>query len=116
VKKKPTGTIVMELNHSGIPDDQLQPEEFDDLQKAVLTALQPEHQEKIRKGCPYAVSDLETGRSVKFNQHNVKPSETQMRMLGRALLDSYREWIKDPENQKKMEEYKTKNAEKTGGK
>lgn len=113
MKKKPMGTIVMELNHSGIPDDQLQAEEFDDLQKAVLASLQPEHQEKIRKGYPYTVSDLETGGSVKFNHHNVKLSETDMGILARSLLDSYREWIKDPENQKKLEEYKAKKA---GGK
>ena len=60
MKKEQTGTIVMELNHSGIPDSELMPEEFDEQQLAVLNTLDSSFQEKIRRGCPIHVVDMET--------------------------------------------------------
>lgn len=112
MKKKQTSTIVMELNHSGIPDSELKPEEFDEQQLAVLNALDSTFQEKIRRGCPIHVVDMKTGEAVaRFNIHNVKPSDFEMQMLARSLLDRFLEWRKDPENQKKLEDQISENKE-----
>ena len=95
LKKKHSGTVVIELNHRGIPDEELKPEEFDDHQLAVLAALAPELQEKIRQGCPFSVVDLETDTCIaQFNIKNVKPSESErddfLRMLIRAMEEQDR--------------------------
>ena len=37
-RKELKGTTIIEFNHSGIPDDELKPEEFNDYQLAVLKA------------------------------------------------------------------------------
>lgn len=112
MKKKQSGTIVLELNHSGIPDAELKPEEFDEQQLAVLNVLDATFQDKIRRGCPAHVVDMETGEAVaRFNTHNVKPSDFEMQMLARSLLDRFLEWRKDPENQKKLAEQVAKNKE-----
>ena len=112
MKKNKSGTVVIELNHDGIPDDELKAEEFDERQLAVLEALDPEFQEKIKRGCPIDVIDMETNTSIaKFNHQNVKPSDFEMQMLARSILDSFLEWRKDPENQKKLEEQMKKELE-----
>lgn len=112
-EKKQKGTIVMELNHSGIPDDELKPEEFDEHQLAVLAALSPDEQEKIRKGCPVTVVDLETQTSVAdFNMKNVRPDKWQMESLARALLPMIQEFYKDPENVKKAAAWKEERKKK----
>ena len=43
-RKEPKGTTIIEFNHSGIPDDELKPEAFNDYQLAVLKALPPRWQ------------------------------------------------------------------------
>lgn len=113
MKKKRSGTIVIELNHSGIPDDQLKPEEFDEKQLCVLNALDRSFQDKIRRGCPVHVVDMESGEAIaRFNSHNVKPSEAEMQFLARSLLDGFLEWRKDPENLKTLEEQTAKKKKK----
>ena len=87
MKKSRPGTIVMELNHAGIPDSELKPEIFDDRQLTVMSALESRFQDNIRKGYPYTVMDMESGKVLeKFNLHNVKPSESQMNAMARSLL------------------------------
>ncbi len=111
--KKPknnTGTAVIEYNHSGIPDDQLKPEDFDERQLAVLAALPPARQAQIRKGCPVSVIDLGTGATIAdFNLRNVKPSDFEMEMLARGLYESIRKYYSDPENVRKYEERRKDN-------
>lgn len=86
--KNTSGYAVIELNHGGIPDDQLRLEAFDELQNAVLNALPPERQEPIRQGCPVIVIDMETGdRIAAFNLKNVKPDKYQMESFARGILD-----------------------------
>ena len=68
--KNSNGTVVIEFNHSGIPDDELMPEEFDEQQLAVLAALPPERQEQIRKGCPVAVIDMGSGATLNTRRRN----------------------------------------------
>ena len=52
-KKEHSGTIVIEYQHSGIPNKKLKSETFDDYQLAVLAELKPELQEKIRQVYPF---------------------------------------------------------------
>ena len=107
-KSKP-GTIVVELNHSGIPDGELQPEEFSEQQLAVLEQLDPSEQKKIRRGCPIHVVDMETGKAIAiFNEHNVKPSDAEMNLLAKTILDGILKWRQDPENQKLLDELEKK--------
>ena len=75
MKKNQSGTIVIELNHSGIPDLELEPEPFDHQQLEVLEALDPALQEKIRKGCPVHVVDMETGEELEMqtDMHELSP-------------------------------------------
>lgn len=107
--KANTGTIVMELNHSGIPDGELQSEEFSKQQLAVLEQLDPTEQKKIRQGCPIHVVDMETGKAIAiFNEHNVKPSEYEMNLLAKTILDGILKWRQDPEHQKLLDELEKK--------
>ncbi|MBQ6347626.1 MAG: hypothetical protein IJI71_08715 [Clostridia bacterium] len=86
--KNTSGYAVIELNHGGIPDDELKPEDFDELQNAVLNALPAERQETIRQGCPVIVINMETGeRIAAFNLKNVKPDKYQMESFARGILD-----------------------------
>ena len=86
--KNVSGYAVIELNHGGIPDDELKAEEFDDLQSAVLNALPAERQAPIRQGCPVIVINMETGeRIAAFNLKNVKPDKYQMESFARGILD-----------------------------
>ena len=64
MRKEPTGYAVIEFNHSGIPDNELKPEEFTPRQEAVLRALQKDRQAQIRRGCPVAVIDMATGDRI----------------------------------------------------
>lgn len=41
----------------------------------------------------------------------MKPSDFEMQMLARSLLDRFLEWRKDPENQKKLEDQIAENKE-----
>ena len=107
MKRKQTGYAVLEFNHSGIPDSELQPEQFDDRQRAVLQALAPDRRAAIERGCPATVIDLTTGEGIaSFNMKNVKPSEYEQRQLGRALYESMQRALQDPETKRKFEEWK----------
>ena len=86
--KNASGYAVIELNHGGIPDDELKAEEFDELQNAVLNSLPTERQEPIRQGCPVIVINMETGeRIATFNMKNVKPDKYRMESFARGILD-----------------------------
>ena len=89
MKNRP-GYMVVELNHSGIPDKDLAPEEFSPLQEQVLAGLDAHIQEKVRRGCPIAVVDLESSERV---------CEIQ-------------EFYADPKNVQKFEEWKKKHNKK----
>ena len=92
-EKKQEGTLVMELNHSGISDKKLTPEVFDEHQLAVLALLPPDQQEKIRKGYPVVVMDLESQTAVaEFNVKNIKPAKWQIDALARAFLPDIQEF------------------------
>ena len=109
-KRKPknsNGTVVIEFNHSGIPDDELRPEEFDEQQLAVLAALPPERQEQIRKGCPVAVIDMGSGATLAtFNRKNIVLTEYQKKELARSVYEAAQRFYSDPENVKKYEAWK----------
>ena len=109
-KRKPknsNGTVVIEFNHSGIPDDELMPEEFDEQQLAVLAALPPERQEQIRKGCPVAVIDMGSGVTLAtFNRKNIVLTEYQKKELARSVYEAAQRFYSDPENVKKYEAWK----------
>lgn len=109
-KRKPknnSGTVVIEFNHSGIPDAELTPEEFDEQQIAVLTALPEERQAEIRKGCPVAVIDIGSGATLAtFNRKNIVLSEYQKKELARATYEAAQRFYSDPENVKKFEAWK----------
>ena len=61
MKKKSQGYAVIEFNHGGIPDNELQPEEFNQLQVSVLNALPADRKQPILRGYPAAVVNLATG-------------------------------------------------------
>lgn len=111
MKKKSSGYAVLELNHSGIPDSELKPEEFTEQQKAVLRALPQERQAPILQGCPAAVIDLASGERITFNMKNVVLSDYDKESLGRAVYEAAKRFYQDPENVKKYEEWKKKKHE-----
>ena len=95
------GTVVLEFNHSGIPDADLKPEEFTQQQLIVLEQMEPAFQRKIRRGYPVQVLDKQSGDELAaFNMQNVKPTEAEVNLLAKAILDRILEWRKDPEHQK----------------
>lgn len=51
MKKKTQGYAVIEFNHGGIPDNELKPEEFNQLQVSVLNALPADRKQPILRGC-----------------------------------------------------------------
>lgn len=105
--KNNSGTVVIEFNHSGITDDELRPEEFDEQQLAVLVALPPERQEQIWKGCPVAVIDIGSGTTLAtFNRKNIALTEYQKESLARSVYESAKRFYSDPENVKKYEAWK----------
>lgn len=61
------GRMAVEATHEGISDDELKPEEFSQAQMDVLAQLDPDTQEKIRKGYPIIIGDLTAGNSISFN-------------------------------------------------
>lgn len=114
MKKKTQGYAVIEFNHGGIPDNELKPEEFDQLQVSVLNALPADRKQPILRGCPAAVVDLATGEKIaSFNMKNVAPTEYQKKALGRALYEATQRFMRDPGNAKKFAEWK-KQHEKDG--
>ena len=114
-RKEQSGTAIIELNHSGIPDSKLKPEKFDEWQEAVLAALSTELQEKIRKGCPVSVIDLSTGNAIAtFNRKNVAITKWQTESFARSIFESIQEYFKDPENEKKYQEWKREHEDHGG--
>ncbi len=101
-KKTIQGTVILELRHDGIPDSELQPEEFDELQLAVLNTLSPNIQASIRRGCPIKVIDVESGQDIAFNMKNVVLSEYQIQSLAKNVYDSMMRYMSDPENAAKI--------------
>ena len=86
-KKNPIGTAVIEYNHSGIPDSALEPEEFNAHQIEVLEELAAEVREKVNKGIPMGVIDLESGTTVEaFNMQNVAPTKQQIKAFAREII------------------------------
>lgn len=113
-KKKTQGYAVIEFNHGGILDNELKPEEFNQLQVSVLNALPADRKQPILRGCPAAVVNLATGEKIaSFNMMNVAPTEYQKQALGRALYEATQRFMQDPENAKKFAEWK-KQHEKDG--
>ena len=111
-KEKASGYVVIELNHSGIPDEKLKPETFSPHQEAVLAALPPERQEAIRRGCPVIVADVGTRENVAtFNMGNVSLSKYQVESLGRSLHETVQRFYSDPENERRFQEWKKKREE-----
>ena len=99
------GTVVLEFNHSGIPDKDLKPEVFTQQQLTVLEQMEPALQKKIRRGYPVSVLDKQNGDELAaFNMQNVKPTEAEVNLLAKAILDRILEWRKEPEHQKQLEE------------
>lgn len=102
MKKKTQGYAVIEFNHGGIPDNELQPEEFNELQMSVLNALPADRKKPILRDCPAAVVNLATGEKIaSFNIKNVAPSEYQKKALVRALYEATQRFMQDPENAKR---------------
>lgn len=107
MKKKTQGYAVIEFNHSGIPDNDLKPEEFNERQVSVLNALPADRKKPILHGCPAAVVNLATGEKLaSFNMKNAAPSEYQKKALGKALYEATQRFMQDPENAKKFAEWK----------
>lgn len=103
--------MLIEFNHSGIPDAELKPEKFNEQQIAVLAALKPEEREKIKAGCPVELVDLNTGATVAFfNRKNISTSKYQMESLARTVLEGARKFYSDPENVKKYEGVETQSG------
>ena len=106
MKNRP-GYMVIQFNHSGIPDKNLKPETFLPEQEMILSKLDAHIQAEIRKGCPVAVVDSEFSQKIaKFNMGNVKPSQFDIDMLARSLLPKIKEFYADPENVRKAEKWK----------
>jgi len=114
MKKKTQGYAVIEFNHSGIADNDLKPEEFNELQVSVLSALPADRKKLILRGCPAAVVNLATGEKVaSFNMKNVAPSEYQKKALGKAFYEATQGFMQDPENAKRFAEWKKPREEGT---
>ena len=113
-KKANQGTLVLELTHDGIPDSDLQPEEFDEYQLTVLNELDENIQASVRKGCPIKVVDFATGQDIaSFNMKNVVLSKEQEKLLIKDLYDAMMRYMSDPENiakiKKRAEQLKQQN-------
>ena len=94
MKKKP-GTLIIELKHEANPA----PAELDDAQTALFRALPPDQQEKVRRGVPMGVVDLETGKTLAvFNRQNISGAISQAAAL--ELLYACRKFYQDPENER----------------
>lgn len=100
------GHMAVEATHEGISDDELRPEEFSQAQMDVLAQLDPDTQEKIRKGYPIIIGDLTTGNSISFNLHNVRPSKYQLEGFARAILPAILRDFQDPEFKKEYEKWR----------
>ena len=92
-----SGTIVIELTHAGIPDSELKPESFSEQQLTLLSALKQDIREKVLKGYPIIIMDLETRQvCTEFNRQNVKPSEAQIERFARVIYEKMRADFKAP--------------------
>lgn len=112
MKNRP-GYMVIQFNHSGIPDEDLKPETFSPEQEMILSKLDAHIQADIRKGCPVAVIDSESSQEIaKFNMGNVKPSQFDIDMLARSLFPKIKEFYADPENVRKAEKWKKEREKK----
>lgn len=112
MKNRP-GYMVIQFNHSGIPDKDLKPETFSPEQEMILSKLDTHIQAEIREGHPVAVVDLESSQKIaKFNMGNVKPSQFDIDMLARSLLPKIKEFYADPENVRKAEKWKKEQKKK----
>ena len=105
-KAKPqSGYAVIEFNHDGIADEDIN----DEQQLAVLAALRVDQAEKIRKGYPAAVVQLSNGKMLAgFNRHNIVLTKYQKEALARSTYEAAMRFYSDPENVKKFEEQKKK--------
>lgn len=107
--------FVMELTCAGIPEDELKAEAFNEEQEGILVQLDASIQEKIRRGVPYTVVDLDSGQTLcKFNIKNVKPTDFDIRMLARTLSEAAQKFYEDPENMKAFEKWKSEQDLKKG--
>ena len=95
------------LNHGGIPEEELHPEEFSESQLAVLDSLPPERREPILKGRPVKVVEIATRKEIaEFNMKNFVLSESQKERLGNVLYDAVLRFLSDPENEAEFEKWK----------
>lgn len=112
MKNRP-GYLVIQFNHSGIPDKDLKPELFSPEQERILSKLDAHIQAEIRKGHPVVVIDSESSQEIaKFNIGNVNPSQFDIDMLARSLLPKIKEFYADPENVRKAEKWKKEQEKK----
>lgn len=104
--------FVMELTCAGIPEDKLKAEAFNEEQEGFLVQLDTSIQERIRRGVPYTVVDMDSGQTIcKFNIKNVKPTDFDIRMLARTLSEAAQKFYKDPENVKAFEKWQREQNE-----
>ena len=106
------GFAIIELNHSGIPEEELYPEEFSEYQLAVLDSLPPKRREAILKGHPVKVVEIATRKEIaEFNMKNFVLSEDQKERLAHTLYDAIVRYLSDPENEAEFEKWKKEQEE-----
>ena len=105
--------FVMELTCAEVPEDKLQAEAFNEEQEGFLVQLDASIQERIRRGVPYTVVDMDSGQTIcKFNIKNVKPTDFDIRMLARTLSEAAQKFYEDPENVKAFEKWQSEQNQK----
>lgn len=105
--------FVMELTCAGIPEEDLKAESFSKEQEGILAHLDASIQERIRRGIPYTIVDMDSGQTIcKFNIKNVKPTDFDIRMLARTLSEAAQKFYEDPENMKAFEKWKSEQEHK----
>ena len=88
-----TGVAIIELNHSGISDVDLSPEAFSVQQMGLLNSLPSEYQEPIRKGYPFLIIDIGTGKKLGvFNLKNIVLTRHQTEAFAQLLLEKVRQY------------------------
>lgn len=107
--------FVMELTCAGIPEEDLKAESFSKEQEGILAHLDASIQERIRRGIPYTVVDMDSGQTIcKFNIKNVKPTDFDIRMLARTLSEAAQKFYEKPENVRAFEQWKSEQDKKKG--
>ncbi|MCF2595266.1 hypothetical protein [Pseudoflavonifractor phocaeensis] len=107
--------FVMELTCAGIPEEELKAESFSKEQEGILAHLDASIQERIRRGIPYTVVDMDSGQTIcKFNIRNVKPTDFDIRMLARTLSEAAQKFYENPENVRACEQWKSEQDKKKG--